>query len=74
MSKAHVNRLYDISAYISAARAVASEVFEQIPGPNKALLDIQANHLASLTDAVQFLLDRAGELAGELERDMDATP
>lgn len=67
----NLSKLYDINAHIAAARAVAGEVSERTPGPNKPLLACQSNHLASLVEAVEFLLDRAAELAAELEKSME---
>jgi hypothetical protein len=68
---AHLAKLYDLNAHIAAARAVAGEVSERTPGPDRPLLPSQSNHLASLVEAVEFLLDRAAEIAGELEKSME---
>lgn len=74
MSEEHLHRLYDVSAYIRAARAVAREVTENTPLFNRTLSRQDANHLEALSEAVQYLLDRAGELVDELETAMEAAP
>lgn len=63
--------LYDLSAHIRAARAVARVAAEQLPASGKALELEQASHLGALSEAVRCLLDQAHALANALEATME---